>query len=76
MKTLLTQLVDSIIQNDEADQKIFAKIIELSPRLDDSDILNKLIADVQVWNSYAEDFEEELSDFPIESYYQELIKII
>jgi len=54
---------------------VFVKIIKISPRVDDSDLLNKFIEDVRIWHSYKEDFDEEI-EFPMRRYYEELIKIV
>jgi len=75
IKELLHELVQSIVETGEPNEEIFVKIIELSPRVDDSSLLNKFIEDVGIWHSYKEDFDEEV-EFPMRRYYEELIKVI
>ena len=75
IKDLLHELVQSIVETGEPNEKVFVKIIELSPRVDDSSLLNKFIEDVRIWRSYKEDFDEE-TEFPMRRYYEELVKIV
>jgi len=75
LKITLTEFVNGFIKTDELDEELFVKIIKLSPRVDDSSLLNKMIEDVEVWKSYNEDFGEEVN-FPVGMYYNQLIKTI
>lgn len=75
IKSLLTQLAEELFKTGEVNEDVYLELIKLSPRKDDSALLNKLISAVEIWKSYNEDFDEEV-DFPTEQYYEELIRII
>jgi len=75
LRIALTEFVNGLIKTGELNEELFLKIIKLSPRTDDSSLLNKMIADIEVWKSYKEDFDEEVN-FPVGMYYSELIKVI
>jgi len=73
IRNLLERFVNEIISTDNVNVDLFIELIELSPRPDDSSLLNDLIRNAFILKSYKEDFDEEIV-FPIEQYYQELIR--
>lgn len=75
IKSLIVQLVEGLTSTGDVDEDVYLNLIKLSPRKNDSDLLNKLILDVEVWNSYNEDFDEEV-EFPVAQYYEELVRIV
>jgi len=72
LKNKLKKFADKIINENKIDVDLFIEIIDLSPNPNDSEFLNNLIKDIQVWKSYKEDFDEEIS-FPIQNYFNILI---
>lgn len=74
IKSLLIQLAKELSETGEVNEDVYLKLIKLSPRKNDSALLNKLISTVEIWESYNEDFDEKV-DFPTEQYYEELTRI-
>lgn len=73
IKELLQKFVDTIINENRVDEELFLQLVELSPRPNDSEILNTIVREAQVAKSYRDDFDEDV-DFPVDYYYQELTK--
>lgn len=72
LRIALAEFVSGLIETGELNEELFIKIIKLSPRADDSFLLNKMMADIETWKSYKEDFGEEVN-FPVGVYYNQLI---
>lgn len=75
LRDYLDDFVKQIMDDGNVDEDLFIKIVELSPRVNDSQLLNDLIRDAFTWKTYEEDFDEQV-DFPVDQYYNELIKKI